>query len=264
MSAITPFKKVASREIYGADISGLQDAVNRCEHVLGLGMAAVTGHVLAPVSDQASPTLHRRIYEGTIRGWLESPAPVIRRTGVIVPLGEYTLYAAQGAVVFHALQTAGVTITVDFTHITAVSALTGHPGATTGVHGAGTSTVESAAGAQSKVDAHAAGTLAHGATPTPSANRIMMWNAERRAKVVDGTAADDIAAWGQVQTRVAKAGDTMTGVLDMDANTIRLRQPRTPASATSPGSAGDICWDAGFVYVCVATDTWRRTALSTW
>ena len=264
MSVITPFKRVTSREIYGADISGLQDAVNRCEHVLTLSTAAVTGHILTSVSDQASPTLHRRIYEGTIRGWLESPAPVIRRAGVIVPLGEYTLYAAQGAVVFHAQQTAGVAITVDFTHVTNVSALTGHPAATTGVHGVGTSTVESAAGSQAKVDTHAAVATAHGATPTPTANRIMMWNGDRRAKVADGAAADDVATWGQVQTRVAKAGDTMTGPLDMDANTVRLRQPRTPASATAPGSVGEICWDADYIYVCVATDTWRRAALGVW
>lgn len=37
-----------------------------------------------------------------------------------------------------------------------------------------------------------------------------------------------------------------------------------PATATSTGTAGQIAWDANFFYVCTATNTWKRTALSTW
>jgi hypothetical protein len=39
---------------------------------------------------------------------------------------------------------------------------------------------------------------------------------------------------------------------------------KTPASATAPGVAGEVCWDAGYVYVCVATNAWRRAALAAW
>jgi hypothetical protein len=37
----------------------------------------------------------------------------------------------------------------------------------------------------------------------------------------------------------------------------------TPATktGTSTGTVGQICWDANFVYVCTATNTWKRTAL---
>lgn len=196
MSAVTPFRRVTSREIYGSDISGVQDAVNRCEQVLGLGVTVVSGHVLTAVSDQAASTLHRRIYEGTIRGWLETPSPVIRRGGVVVPTGEYVLYAAQGAIVFHAQQAAGIAIVADFTHVNAVSALTGHP----------------------------ALTAAHGATIAATAERIVLRDAAGR---------------------------------------IRLAS-HTPVSATAPGVAGEICWDAGFVYVCIAENVWRRASLASW
>jgi hypothetical protein len=54
------------------------------------------------------------------------------------------------------------------------------------------------------------------------------------------------------------------GALDASGNTIRLRTARTPASATAAGNAGDICWDASYVYVCTATNTWRRIAHATW
>jgi len=58
--------------------------------------------------------------------------------------------------------------------------------------------------------------------------------------------------------------DSPTQLLDVDGNTVRVRTSRTPASATAPGDQGDICWDANFLYVCVATNTWRRVAHSTW
>jgi hypothetical protein len=37
-----------------------------------------------------------------------------------------------------------------------------------------------------------------------------------------------------------------------------------PATATSPGALGEIRYTAGFIYVCIATNTWRRTALTAW
>lgn len=55
-----------------------------------------------------------------------------------------------------------------------------------------------------------------------------------------------------------------TATLDVNANTLRLRTARTPASATATGNAGDICWDSSYLYVCTATNTWRRIAHSTW
>jgi len=40
--------------------------------------------------------------------------------------------------------------------------------------------------------------------------------------------------------------------------------PTVPATAGSAGVAGEIAWDANYFYVCVATNTWKRVALSTW
>jgi hypothetical protein len=52
--------------------------------------------------------------------------------------------------------------------------------------------------------------------------------------------------------------------LDVNDDHLRLRTAKTPASATDSGNAGDICWDAGYVYVCVAANTWKRAALTSW
>ena len=55
-----------------------------------------------------------------------------------------------------------------------------------------------------------------------------------------------------------------TEKLDINSDGIRVRTAQTPASASAAGDQGQICWDANYVYVCVATNTWKRAALSTW
>ena len=57
---------------------------------------------------------------------------------------------------------------------------------------------------------------------------------------------------------------TPTGALDVNDDTIRVRTAKTPASAAATGNAGDICWDASYIYVCTATNTWKRSAIATW
>ena len=61
---------------------------------------------------------------------------------------------------------------------------------------------------------------------------------------------------------VDAAGDAL---LKTSSNKIRLSDTtRTPASASASGKAGELCWDAAYLYVCVAANTWKRAALSTW
>lgn len=55
-----------------------------------------------------------------------------------------------------------------------------------------------------------------------------------------------------------------TAKLDVNSDIIRLRTSKTPSSASDTGNAGDIAWDADYIYVCVATNTWKRTVLNTW
>lgn len=48
------------------------------------------------------------------------------------------------------------------------------------------------------------------------------------------------------------------------ANQLRISASTPPSSATDTGIAGQITWDADFIYICVATNTWKRVAVSTW
>lgn len=38
----------------------------------------------------------------------------------------------------------------------------------------------------------------------------------------------------------------------------------TPASASASGTAGTVTWDSSYIYVCTATNTWKRAAIATW
>ena len=55
-----------------------------------------------------------------------------------------------------------------------------------------------------------------------------------------------------------------TAQVDLAGDILRIRTAKTPASAGAAGNQGDICWDAGFLYVCVATNSWTRAAIAAW
>ena len=54
-----------------------------------------------------------------------------------------------------------------------------------------------------------------------------------------------------------------TQKLDINSDMFRLRTAKTPASAAATGDQGTIAWDTNYIYICVATDTWKRVAIST-
>ena len=97
------------------------------------------------------------------------------------------------------------TLTAAKSHIDAAAPHSGH--ATTTALTAHTSAAaphsghETPTGAQAKVDAHAAGTSVHGATSSATANRIIMRDANGRAKVATPSASDDISTKGYVDAK---------------------------------------------------------------
>lgn len=52
--------------------------------------------------------------------------------------------------------------------------------------------------------------------------------------------------------------------LSTTGDSITIATSKTPASATDTGTAGQVCWDASYIYVCTATDTWVRASIATW
>jgi hypothetical protein len=63
---------------------------------------------------------------------------------------------------------------------------------------------------------------------------------------------------------VGTSSDSGGALLQVNGNRIRIATANTPASATATGATGEIAWDANYIYVCTATNTWKRVAISTW
>jgi hypothetical protein len=80
-------------------------------------------------------------------------------------------------------------------------------------------------------------------------------------KIYTGTTGSDTLAATFVAGVTSLSG---TLVANAASNAFRITTAQTPASATATGTAGTIAWDTSYIYVCTATNTWKRVAISTW
>ena len=69
-----------------------------------------------------------------------------------------------------------------------------------------------------------------------------------------------VAASGEVGIGTTSAPTTK---LDVNGDLFRLRTAKTPSSSSATGNAGEFCWDSTYLYICTATNTWKRVAWST-
>jgi len=86
----------------------------------------------------------------------------------------------------------------------------------------------------------------------------------------NATIAGDLKVTGTTDiTGATNSTGNITGNLtgnvtgDVTGN-VTIPASTAPASASDNGQPGQIAWDANFIYVCVATNTWKRAALSSW
>lgn len=82
--------------------------------------------------------------------------------------------------------------------------------------------------------------------------------------IIDGLSADttpDGAA--DLLLTLDDSADALKKVLPDNLGVGKIKTG-TPASAGATGVAGQIRWDASFIYICTATNTWKRVAIATW
>lgn len=53
------------------------------------------------------------------------------------------------------------------------------------------------------------------------------------------------------------------GSIDIGAN-IYLSSSYVPSTAGSSGTAGQLAWNSDYIFVCTATNTWKRANLVAW
>jgi hypothetical protein len=99
-------------------------------------------------------------------------------------------------------------------------------------------------------------------TGASTANVLYSFASSGHFWAVDNTERARIDSSGRLL--VGMSSDSGGSLLQVNDDRIRIASSKTPASASDTGTAGEICWDADYIYVCTATDTWKRTAISTW
>jgi hypothetical protein len=79
-----------------------------------------------------------------------------------------------------------------------------------------------------------------------------------------GSATPAVSIVYETASKIGIGTTSPSVALDVNSDAFRVRTAKTPASAAATGAAGTICWDADYVYVCTATNTWKRAAIATW
>lgn len=113
-------------------------------------------------------------------------------------------------------------------------------------------------------------------------------NADINGGAIDGTVIGASSAAAATFTNITASGTSTLTTVDINAGDIdgtnigtstpgagtfsalvttgdhvRIDTSQTPASSSASGTAGEIAWDSNYIYVCVATNSWKRVALST-
>jgi hypothetical protein len=110
-------------------------------------------------------------------------------------------------------------------------------------------------------------------------NNLLLFNGDVEKYHIALDATDDVLKIGKGETVGNSAntfltinGTGMLGIktsipssaLDIGGDSMRLRLSKTPTSATETCEQGTIAWDADAIYICVAQDQWKKSALTTW
>lgn len=99
-------------------------------------------------------------------------------------------------------------------------------------------------------------------TKSITANLVFQYIASRSSSISNGSSNVFVTRSGG-NVIVSSAGNTSTfdtaGGLSL---TGLLSAPQTTLANNAIGKAGQICWDAEYIYVCTATNTWKRAALT--
>lgn len=89
--------------------------------------------------------------------------------------------------------------------------------------------------------------------------------ADNSKKISELPTASNVASTDRVLVLRSPASNASVRTVpfsDLSANIIISNA--APASSSSNGLAGTIRYDANNIYVCVATNTWKKVAIDTW
>ena len=142
---------------------------------------------------------------------------------------------------------------------------------------------ESGGGMTDGIEALNPGVSVYGLTEGGTAGRFVAQNSGAGGRALVAKSDDNtymaLFAWNtgtgpalvtQGSTKLGDGGTTnyaqfsATGSMTVHGSAVIVHTEKTPASATATGVKGEICFDGSYIYVCTATNVWRRAAISSW
>ena len=104
---------------------------------------------------------------------------------------------------------------------------------------------------------------------TTGSNNTIIGNIQGTAGLADTVI---IGAGATERLRIDSSGRLLVGtssdsggaLFQVNGDRIRVGTAKTPATSGATGTTGEIAWDADYIYVCTATNTWKRVAIATW
>ena len=84
------------------------------------------------------------------------------------------------------------------------------------------------------------------------------------ASNIESLGSYEITFPGNTPTVNQQLSNLLNGELAWTDPASKVNFGTAPASATSTGAQGDVVWTADYIYVCTATNTWKRVAIATW
>jgi len=94
------------------------------------------------------------------------------------------------------------------------------------------------------------------------ANIFESGTADSWVELVGGAGYAQISAGSSLANSDVKVVPKGTGLARM--TNPQITSKAAPASAADTGTQGEVRWDASFIYICTATNTWKRVAIATW
>lgn len=81
----------------------------------------------------------------------------------------------------------------------------------------------------------------------------------------DGTGDDLRSAFIRVNENFSNIGSTgLSAANVVVTNTLGISSTNVPTLANSTGTTGQVTWDGDYLYVCIATNSWKRANLAAW
>jgi hypothetical protein len=148
-----------------------------------------------------------------------------------------------------------------------IATLTANAGAQAGSLATITANLGSVAGSLSTITANLGSVSGSIATLTANAAS----QAEQITQVVSDTAntASAVSSYSP-NVQVASYLPIYSGNISGVGNTLvvggnlRIAGSYVPSANNSTGTAGQVAWDSNYIYICIATNTWKRANISTW